>query len=153
IWEVSRHQHLTVLAAAYAATGDDRYATRVARHLRSWWAANPPLRGVHWVSGIELGIRLLSWVWTRRLLDGWPAVSRLFEDNPEFRRHLYWHQRWLATFGSHGSSANNHVIAEAAGRSEEHTSELQSRENLVCRLLLEKKKKKKQDQHLNTIRD
>src|SRR6266511_3101886 len=30
----------------------------------------------------------------------------------------------------------------AAGRrSEEHTSELQSRENLVCRLLLEKKKK------------
>src|SRR5215475_3128681 len=30
-----------------------------------------------------------------------------------------------------------------ARRSEEHTSELQSRENLVCRLLLEKKKKKK----------
>src|SRR5436309_8037933 len=30
-------------------------------------------------------------------------------------------------------------------RSEEHTSELQSRENLVCRLLLEKKKKKIQD--------
>src|SRR5207302_8428396 len=31
----------------------------------------------------------------------------------------------------------------AGTRSEEHTSELQSRENLVCRLLLEKKKKKK----------
>src|SRR6266700_6350848 len=30
----------------------------------------------------------------------------------------------------------------ATPRSEEHTSELQSRENLVCRLLLEKKKKK-----------
>src|SRR2546427_8992442 len=29
-------------------------------------------------------------------------------------------------------------------RSEEHTSELQSQSNLVCRLLLEKKKKKKQ---------
>src|SRR5690606_40709629 len=29
-----------------------------------------------------------------------------------------------------------------AGRSEEHTSELQSRENLVCRLLLEKKNKR-----------
>src|SRR5690349_22713739 len=29
-----------------------------------------------------------------------------------------------------------------AGRSEEHTSELQSRRDLVCRLLLEKKKKK-----------
>src|SRR5690606_635826 len=32
---------------------------------------------------------------------------------------------------------------ENVGRSEEHTSELQSRENLVCRLLLEKKKKRK----------
>src|SRR5688572_31747514 len=32
-----------------------------------------------------------------------------------------------------------HLIA---GRSEEHTSELQSQSNLVCRLLLEKKKKK-----------
>src|SRR5688572_32597388 len=30
-----------------------------------------------------------------------------------------------------------------AGRSEEHTSELQSQSNLVCRLLLEKKKKEK----------
>src|SRR5690606_42099288 len=34
-------------------------------------------------------------------------------------------------------------------RSEEHTSELQSRENLVCRLLLEKKKKKTR-KHTNT---
>src|SRR5690606_41293924 len=33
-------------------------------------------------------------------------------------------------------------IAQSRVRSEEHTSELQSRENLVCRLLLEKKKKK-----------
>src|SRR2546428_9173825 len=31
---------------------------------------------------------------------------------------------------------------ERSGRSEEHTSELQSRSDLVCRLLLEKKKKK-----------
>src|SRR3712207_8459929 len=31
-------------------------------------------------------------------------------------------------------------VVEAAGRSEEHTSELQSRQYLVCRLLLEKKK-------------
>src|SRR5690606_39815792 len=32
------------------------------------------------------------------------------------------------------------VVIEEISRSEEHTSELQSRENLVCRLLLEKKK-------------
>src|SRR2546430_8792576 len=33
-------------------------------------------------------------------------------------------------------------VASRCGRSEEHTSELQSQSNLVCRLLLEKKKKK-----------
>src|SRR5690349_23940927 len=36
-----------------------------------------------------------------------------------------------------------HDAAADALRSEEHTSELQSRRDLVCRLLLEKKKKKK----------
>src|SRR5205085_9661869 len=40
------------------------------------------------------------------------------------------------------------VLHMAKARSEEHTSELQSQSNLVCRLLLEKKKKKK-----NIIRD
>src|SRR2546430_5131291 len=36
------------------------------------------------------------------------------------------------------------------GRSEEHTSELQSQSNLVCRLLLEKKKKKNSDTYDTT---
>src|SRR2546427_8889387 len=40
-------------------------------------------------------------------------------------------------------------------RSEEHTSELQSQSNLVCRLLLEKKKKKKKEtiRHSDTARE
>src|SRR2546427_7842349 len=36
------------------------------------------------------------------------------------------------------------------GRSEEHTSELQSQSNLVCRLLLEKKKKRKNNRSLTS---
>lgn len=116
IWELSRHQYLTVLAAAYAVTGDERYAERVDGHLRSWWASNAPLRGVHWTSGIELGIRLLSWVWIRRLLDGWPGAAALFEGNPVALDQIWHHQRWLAAFPSRGSSANNHAVAEAAGQ-------------------------------------
>src|SRR3712207_6873412 len=50
-------------------------------------------------------------------------------------------------FGSpkHQRDVNGLAAAQrniAAARSEEHTSELQSRQYLVCRLLLEKKKKK-----------
>jgi len=115
LWEVSRQHHVSLLAAAYHQTGEERYAERAVAHLHSWWRRNPPLCGVHWVSGIELGIRLIAWVWARRLLDGLPGISGIFERNPLFQRQLHAHQSWLATFRSRGSSANNHLIAEMAG--------------------------------------
>src|SRR2546427_8871260 len=43
----------------------------------------------------------------------------------------------------HGVAGPEVGLAGGESRSEEHTSELQSQSNLVCRLLLEKKKKKK----------
>src|SRR5688572_31790913 len=49
-------------------------------------------------------------------------------------------------------AASHHVLSNAScttNRSEEHTSELQSQSNLVCRLLLEKKKKKKNKKNKN----
>jgi hypothetical protein len=116
VWEPSRHYQLTVLAAAWFLTSDPRYAEFAAAQLRSWWRHNPFLSGVHWTSGIELGVRLLSWVWVRRLLNGWTGVTALFEQNPDFLRQLHHHQEYLARLGSHGSSANNHIIAEAAGQ-------------------------------------
>src|SRR5699024_12459189 len=39
------------------------------------------------------------------------------------------------------------MLVEIPWRSEEHTSELQSRFDLVCRLLLEKNKKRSEDEH------
>src|SRR5207244_13052214 len=56
--------------------------------------------------------------------------------------------RHAARAGARGSSCSRPASARGraradAGRSEEHTSELQSPDHLVCRLLLEKKKKKK----------
>jgi hypothetical protein len=116
IWELSRHHHLTVLAAAWRLTRDERYADRVAEHLKSWWSANPPIRGPHWISGIELGIRLISWTWTRRLLSEWPRIGEVFDENPEAHAQLHAHQTWLAALPSVGSSANNHLVAEATGR-------------------------------------
>ena len=116
VWEMSRHHHITVLAAAWWLTGEERYAEAAARQLRSWWVVNPFLTGVHWTSGIEAGVRLISWVWTRRLLDQWPKVGDLFEYNDDAVRQIAWHQEFLTAFPSRGSSANNHVIAEAAGR-------------------------------------
>src|SRR5688572_31226869 len=50
----------------------------------------------------------------------------------------------ITTLG--GASNDAKALANALIQSEEHTSELQSQSNLVCRLLLEKKKKKKKRQ-------
>src|SRR2546427_7563112 len=51
-----------------------------------------------------------------------------------------------------GAHRHHHLlergVAGALARSEEHTSELQSQSNLVCRLLLEKKKKILNQEHL-----
>src|SRR2546421_1403651 len=67
-------------------------------------------------------------------------------DDPLGLRHLVVE---LADDGSHllrETAGDDHEIGLAGGwaeRSEEHTSELQSRSDIVCRLLLEKKKKKR----------
>ncbi len=115
VWELSRHHHLTQLAAAYWLTGDERYAEACDRQLRSWWTQNPFLSGIHWTSGIELGVRLVSWVWIRRLLDAWPKVQDLFEHNEDCQRQVRWHSEYLAAFHSEGSSGNNHAVAEDVG--------------------------------------
>jgi len=116
IWELSRLQHLTLLATAWFLSHEEAYARRAADQLQSWWQENPFLSGVHWTSGIEVGIRLISMTWIRRLLDDWPEAAGYFEENELAVRQIWWHQRYLAAFTSRGSSANNHVIAEAAGQ-------------------------------------
>src|SRR2546426_6916816 len=49
---------------------------------------------------------------------------------------------WAATLMASSCTSGGRPNSDAVERSEEHTSELQSPCNLVCRLLLEKKKKK-----------
>src|SRR3712207_7251601 len=60
----------------------------------------------------------------------------------------------LATFYFYGYTLNRITLfALVFSRSEEHTSELQSRQYLVCRLLLEKKKKIENNLELKLIVD
>src|SRR5690606_41445683 len=83
-------------------------------------------------------------LYTLSLHDALPICEREQVD-PVQRGQRIGVVRARGQFGMQQGRAPAHVQAagqRAAGaRSEEHTSELQSRENLVCRLLLEKKKK------------
>src|SRR5688572_31710781 len=77
-----------------------------------------------------------------------PPRSTLFPYTTLFRS---WNRNAVHGSTSQAESATRYRVQGAiarldqvdALRSEEHTSELQSQSNLVCRLLLEKKKKKK----------
>src|SRR2546430_10447003 len=53
--------------------------------------------------------------------------------------HVWDRSRSSGVGGSAGSALAFVLTGPSEGRSEEHTSELQSQSNLVCRLLLEKK--------------
>src|SRR5204863_6759036 len=66
-------------------------------------------------------------------------------DDAERRRALALEDFFDEELGPHVRRALFHELLPE--RSEEHTSELQSRRDLVCRLLLEKKKKKKKIKH------
>src|SRR5688572_31512525 len=78
-----------------------------------------------------------------------PPISTLFPYTTLFRSKSGFEQRFgelgcdggcfARRFQHHGVSRNQRGRGHAR-RSEEHTSELQSESNLVCRLLLEKKK-------------
>src|SRR2546430_10156631 len=68
-----------------------------------------------------------------------PPRSTLFPYTTLFRSLQS--RAYVASFNFKGSDQQKRV-SELSGRSEEHTSGLQSQSNLVCRLLLEKKKKK-----------
>src|SRR5690606_17056998 len=75
--------------------------------------------------------------------------TRLADQTPQRGLHveLPFEHGVLALQRAHGKGALDRELDRVGGkrlrqiRSEEHTSELQSRENLVCRLLLEKKKR------------
>ena len=113
VWELNRHHHFVVLARAYRATGRTEYAAEVVAQLESWLDQNPYGYGMNWRSPLELGVRLVNWVWALDLIAGSSAIrppvgARILH---AIRLHV-----WdVARKYSRGSSANNHLVGEACG--------------------------------------
>src|SRR2546427_3247346 len=87
-------------------------------------------------SGPSAAVPRLTWIsesrfTTHAVVDAVGKVARDF------------HGKYRANLRLSFRAAKNLSCRATIGRSEEHTSELQSQSNLVCRLLLEKKKQQK----------
>jgi hypothetical protein len=113
VWEINRFKDLPVLAEAALITKEKKYADEVERRLLSWIECNPFGHSVNWSSPLELGIRIISWSVSLRLLRG--AGFRVDENNA-IQRSVYEHASYLgAALSTYKIVRSNHLIGEVAG--------------------------------------
>lgn len=113
VWEPNRMHHLVILGRAYRASGDIKYAEAILDQITSWMDANPYGYGMNWRSPLELGVRLINWVWAIDLIQDSGLFRGTFKER--LLHSVYLHCRDIAGKFSQGTSANNHLIGEAAG--------------------------------------
>jgi hypothetical protein len=110
IWELNRHQHLTILAKAYLLTGNKDFAEELFREWYDWWQKNPYPIGINWASSLEVAIRSLSWLWVRHLLQGYPGTPGCFHQ--DLLRALGINGRHIERYLSTYFSPNTHLLGE-----------------------------------------
>jgi hypothetical protein len=110
IWELSRHQHLMLLARAWLYTGDSEFLRTLQSIWEDWRRANPYPMGINWASTLEIAFRCLSWIWIDQL-------TRDSADLPDsFRTKLregigecaVYTERYLSTY----FAPNTHLLGE-----------------------------------------
>jgi heparinase II/III-like protein len=112
VWEINRLQFLIPLAVYARLTGDTHAGRLVLRILFSWMQGNRPYRGINWVAGVELALRVIS-VAIALSIIGLQGVGRT--ELIHIERFFSVHLLWLRRYPSLHSSQNNHRIAELAG--------------------------------------
>ena len=112
-WELNRHQHFVTLGQAYWLTNDERYAESFIAQATSWMDANPPKRGINWVSSLELAFRSIAWLWALHLFAGSSRLTAQFE--LRLLKNLLAHGLHLQAYLSHYFSPNTHLTGEALG--------------------------------------
>ena len=111
-WELSRFQHLPLLAAAHRLTGEEGYLEEVGSQLEHWIRSNPVEFGANWACTMDVAIRAANWVATLALCAeaaaGRPwlerAVGSLLLHGRFVRGHLEW-----------GEVRGNHYLSDVVG--------------------------------------
>ncbi|MEX5634514.1 heparinase II/III domain-containing protein [Parafrankia sp. FMc2] len=114
-WELGRMRHLVLLARAVARTAaDDQVALdRLRAELDSWFGQNPPERGVHWYSNLEIALRAFAFAQIYELVGdvlGEQVGERMERELRHARRHLLADLPYTAS-----SMRNNHWLGDSLG--------------------------------------
>ncbi|MCG8469126.1 MAG: hypothetical protein MJB57_13125, partial [Gemmatimonadetes bacterium] len=113
VWELNRQHYLACLGQTAWLEDDDGWADVCFAHLDAWMTANPPKRGINWVSSLELAFRSIAWLWALHFFARSPRL-----DPDRFARIvavLRAHGRHVEHYISTSFSPNTHLTGEALG--------------------------------------
>jgi hypothetical protein len=114
LWEPARFGWAFTLGRAYHLTRDEKYPQAFWRYFETFTDANPTGLGIHWMSGQEVALRLMAFVWAANVFEAASAST------PERKSRL------AASVAAHAaripptlvyarSQQNNHLLTESAG--------------------------------------
>lgn len=111
VWELNRHQFLIYTAMSFWLTRQENYAEFTISQIIDWIRKNPPDHGINWVESLEVGTRLISWIWILELLRGAEALAP--ERLTTIVSSMHAHAEHLHRYLSHYISPNTHLTGEA----------------------------------------
>ncbi len=106
-WELSRFQHLPLLAAAFRMTGQQRYLDEIGAQLLDWIETNPVEFGVNWACTMDVAIRAANWIAALVIVAGgdhaaaMPWRDRVLASLLLHGRFIRSHLEWALTRGNH----------------------------------------------------
>lgn len=111
-WELSRCQHLPLLAAAFKLSGERRYLDELGAQLTHWIEANPVELGPNWICTMDVAIRAANWVAALALCAEEAAGEAWAELAAE---SLLLHGRYIRSHLETAEARTNHYLSDVAG--------------------------------------
>ena len=82
VWEPARFGWAFTLGRAYHLSGDEKYARAFWQFFETFTDGNPPCLGPHWMSGQEVALRLMAFVWAGQVFAAASASTPEAQSQP-----------------------------------------------------------------------
>jgi uncharacterized heparinase superfamily protein len=112
VWELSRFQHLPVLAAADRLTGEQRYVEEIGDQLTDWIESNSVEHGPNWACTMDVAIRASNWVAALAICADAAASQPWLQTVLE---SLLLHGRFIRRHLEYGEARGNHYLSDVVG--------------------------------------
>lgn len=112
-WELSRLQHLPVLAYAYTITKNVHYKDAFVYQVQNWTDSNPYLQGVNWACPMEVALRSISLIIARHYFKHADIADNFWQN---YVALLYNHMVYLEhNWEWYDGRTSNHYVSNIVG--------------------------------------